>query len=159
MVKPWARQTAASKTIRYEVTLGWNCFCKSIEFLIIKHFYKKNTIYGDLSKIAYHFNNRVIQKLMSSKNVNNRKCAPKLIVFNEKENWEIFLWFLSRLLYWFTLVKLHRKKKCLFKKEFTPFFGQLSCLRHAMVVTKTRHFSQVRRDVLFVPHWIFSGGS
>ena len=28
--------------------------------------------------------NKVIQKLMLSKNVNNKKCAPKIVFFNEK---------------------------------------------------------------------------
>ena len=38
----------------------------------------------ELSKIGHTFSNKVIKKLMLSKNVNNRKCAPKLIFFNEK---------------------------------------------------------------------------
>ena len=40
---------------------------------------------GDLSKIGHHFSNKVIYKLMLSKNVNNKICAPKLIFFNEKK--------------------------------------------------------------------------
>ena len=42
------------------------------------------------SKIGHHFSNKVIQKLMLSKNVNNKKCAPKLVFFNEKKNKERF---------------------------------------------------------------------
>ena len=34
--------------------------------------------------------NKVIEKLMLSKNVNNKKCAPKLVFFNEKKNSERF---------------------------------------------------------------------
>ena len=42
-------------------------------------------INGELSKIGHHFSNKVIQKLILSKNVNNKKCAPKLVLFNEKK--------------------------------------------------------------------------
>ena len=35
---------------------------------------------------------KVISKLMFKKNVNNKKCAPKLVFFNEKNNWERFRW-------------------------------------------------------------------
>ena len=31
------------------------------------------------------FENKVIKMLMLSKNVNNKKCAPKFILFNEKK--------------------------------------------------------------------------
>ena len=41
-------------------------------------------INGELSKIGHHFSNKKIQKMMLSKNVNNKKCAPKLVFFNEK---------------------------------------------------------------------------
>ena len=34
-------------------------------------------INGDLSKIGHHFSNEVIY-------VNNKKCAPKVVFFNEK---------------------------------------------------------------------------
>jgi hypothetical protein len=43
-------------------------------------------INGELSKIGHHFINKVILKLISLKNVNNKKCAPKLVFFNEKKN-------------------------------------------------------------------------
>ena len=32
---------------------------------------------------------------MVSKNGNNKKCAPKLMLFNEKKNWKRFGWFLT----------------------------------------------------------------
>ena len=41
-------------------------------------------IEGEPSKIGHHFSNKVISKLILSKNVNNKKCAPKLVFFNEK---------------------------------------------------------------------------
>jgi hypothetical protein len=41
-------------------------------------------INGELSKIRHHFSNKVIQKLILSKNVNNKKCAPELVLFNKK---------------------------------------------------------------------------
>ena len=49
-------------------------------------------INGELSKIGHHFSNKVIQKLILSKNVNNKKCAPKLVFFNKKMRkiWMIF---------------------------------------------------------------------
>ena len=37
------------------------------------------------SKIWPNFSNKVVEKLMLSKSVNNKKCAPKLIFFNEKK--------------------------------------------------------------------------
>ena len=40
---------------------------------------------GELSKIGHHFNNNVVLKIILSKNVKNKKCAPKLIFFNEKK--------------------------------------------------------------------------
>ena len=39
---------------------------------------------GDsLSKIRRHFSNKVVLKLKSAKNAFYKKCAPKLIFFNE----------------------------------------------------------------------------
>ena len=46
----------------------------------------KNWCNGELSKIGHYFSNKAIEKLMISKNVNNKKCAPKLIFFNEKND-------------------------------------------------------------------------
>jgi hypothetical protein len=37
------------------------------------------------SKIWPNFCNKVVEKLMLSKSVNNKKCAPKLVFFNEKK--------------------------------------------------------------------------
>ena len=37
-----------------------------------------------MSKIRHYFIHKVTQKLMLSKNVNNQKCAPKLVSFNKK---------------------------------------------------------------------------
>ena len=39
---------------------------------------------GEPSKIGHHFNDNVIEKMMLSKIVNNKKCAPRLVFFNEK---------------------------------------------------------------------------
>ena len=49
-------------------------------------------INGELSKIGHHFSNKKSQKLILSKNVNNKKCAPKLVFFNKKMRkiWMIF---------------------------------------------------------------------
>ena len=41
----------------------------------------ENWVNGEVSIIL---ENKVIQKLMLSKNVNNKTCAPELIFFNEK---------------------------------------------------------------------------
>ena len=38
-----------------------------------------------LSKIGHYFSNKVILKLILSRNVNNQKCAPKLVFFNENK--------------------------------------------------------------------------
>ena len=40
---------------------------------------------AELSKIGHHFSNDMILKIMLLKNVNNKKCAPKFIFFNEKK--------------------------------------------------------------------------
>ena len=37
------------------------------------------------TKIGLIFSNKVLQKLKSSENVNNEKCAPKMIFYNEKK--------------------------------------------------------------------------
>ena len=37
-------------------------------------------------KLGSFLENKVLQKLKFSKNVNNKKCAPKMIFFNEKKN-------------------------------------------------------------------------
>jgi hypothetical protein len=39
-------------------------------------------INGELSKIGHHFSNKKFKKLILSKNVNHKKCAPKLVFFN-----------------------------------------------------------------------------
>ena len=36
-------------------------------------------------KLGSFLENKVLQKLKFSKNVNNEKCAPKMILFNEKK--------------------------------------------------------------------------
>ena len=41
-------------------------------------------INGELSKIGHHYSNKVIQKLILSKNVKNKKCEMN------KKNWETF---------------------------------------------------------------------
>ena len=41
---------------------------------------------GELSKIEHHFRKYSALKIDVIKNVNNKKCAPKLIFFNEKKN-------------------------------------------------------------------------
>ena len=45
----------------------------------------ENWVNGEVSKIRRHFRNKSCSILMLSKNVNNKKCAPKLIFFNEKK--------------------------------------------------------------------------
>ena len=45
----------------------------------------ENWCNGELSKIGHHFSNKVILKMMLSKNINNKKCAPELVFFNEKK--------------------------------------------------------------------------
>ena len=36
----------------------------------------ENWCSGELSKVGHHFSNKVVKKLILSKNVNNNKCAP-----------------------------------------------------------------------------------
>ena len=43
----------------------------------------ENWVNGKVSKIRSHFRNKSRSILKLSKNVNNKKCAPKLIFFNE----------------------------------------------------------------------------
>ena len=45
-------------------------------------------INGELSKIGHCFSNKVIWKLILSKNVNNKKYAPKSVFFNKKKKIE-----------------------------------------------------------------------
>ena len=41
-------------------------------------------VMGRCQKMGIILENKTIQKLMLSKNVKNKKCAPKLILFNKK---------------------------------------------------------------------------
>ena len=41
---------------------------------------------GELSKIEQHFSSKLVQKLILSRNVDNKKCASKLVFINEKKN-------------------------------------------------------------------------
>ena len=43
-------------------------------------------VVASFQKLGIILENKGISKLMSSKNVNNKKCAPKFIFFNEKKN-------------------------------------------------------------------------
>jgi hypothetical protein len=42
-------------------------------------------INGEVSKIGHHLSNKKIQNKILLKHVNNKKCAPKLVFFNEKK--------------------------------------------------------------------------
>ena len=42
-------------------------------------------INGELSKIGHHLSNNFFFKYILSKNVNNKRCAPRLVFFNEKK--------------------------------------------------------------------------
>ena len=44
----------------------------------------ENWCNGELSKIGHNFSNNVILKKVLSKNINNKKCAPKFVFLNEK---------------------------------------------------------------------------
>ena len=37
-------------------------------------------------KLSIIFENKVILKLMLSKNISNKRCAPKFVFFNEKQS-------------------------------------------------------------------------
>ena len=41
---------------------------------------------GELSKIGHHFRKKSDLKIDLSKNVNNKKCAPKFVLFDEKKS-------------------------------------------------------------------------
>ena len=45
----------------------------------------ENWVNGEVSKIRRHFRNKSCSILKLSKNVNNKKCAPKLIFFNKSK--------------------------------------------------------------------------
>ena len=46
----------------------------------------ENSCSGEFSKIEHHFSKNIIQKLMSSRIVKNRKGAPKLVFSIEKKS-------------------------------------------------------------------------
>ena len=48
---------------------------------------------GEVSKIGHHFSNKKIQKLILSKNVNNKKCALKLVFSMKKKIRKILMIF------------------------------------------------------------------
>ena len=45
----------------------------------------ENWCSGELSKIGHYFSNKDIQRLMISKNANEKKFPPKLVFFSEKK--------------------------------------------------------------------------
>ena len=45
----------------------------------------ENWVNGEESKIGHHFSKESELKIDVIKNVNNKKCAPKLIFFNKKK--------------------------------------------------------------------------
>ena len=53
----------------------------------------ENSCSGELSKIGHHFNDKMILKLMLSRIVKNRKCAPKLVFSIEKKIRKIWMIF------------------------------------------------------------------
>ena len=53
----------------------------------------ENWVNGEVSKIRRDFRNKSCSILKLSKNVNNKKCAPKLIFFNEKKMRKILIIF------------------------------------------------------------------
>ena len=63
-------------------------------FIIFYNVMKRNRLFLLMPKISLSpLEKKVICKFMLSKNVNNKKCAPKLILFNEKKNekdWDNF---------------------------------------------------------------------
>ena len=59
-------------------------FPKKIQHTPRKFMNFENWCNGELSKIGHHFSNYLIKKMMLSKNFDNKKCAPKLVFFNEK---------------------------------------------------------------------------
>ena len=46
----------------------------------------ENWVNGEVLKIGHHFSKERDLKIDAIKNVNNKKCASKLIFFNEKKN-------------------------------------------------------------------------
>ena len=53
----------------------------------------ENWVNGEVSKIGHHFSNGKFYKLILSKNVDNKKCASKLVFFDEKKLREILIIF------------------------------------------------------------------
>ena len=60
-------------------------FCLRINILKEKLLNFEFWINGEVSKIGYHFRNKIFQILILSNNVKNKRFAPKLIFFNEKK--------------------------------------------------------------------------
>ena len=67
--------------------VSYSFSCTQLEIFLSKnqHTQRKllNWCSGKLSKIGHHFSNKATEKLMLSKNVNNKKCSPKFIFFDE----------------------------------------------------------------------------
>ena len=74
---------------------NWKDFCLKINIPIGNDWILRIGKVASCQKLGIILEKKVISKLMLSKNVNNKKCAPKLIFFNEKKNWEWFGRFLT----------------------------------------------------------------
>ena len=52
-------------------------------------------VVASCQKLGIILENKVIKKLMLSKNVNNKKCAPKFVFFNDKKKLAYFIYILK----------------------------------------------------------------
>ena len=80
---------------------------------------------GRCQKLDIILENKVIYKLMLSKNINNKKCAPKFVFFNEKKKSERFLH-----------KNQHTQRKLLNFKNWTngkPQYTHSLSIRHALI--------------------------
>ena len=60
-------------------------FCLRINIFKGNYWILRIGLMGRCQKLGIILESKVIEKLMLSKNVNNKNCAPKLIFFNEKK--------------------------------------------------------------------------
>ena len=82
-----------------------------------------------LQKLGIILENKVLKKLKFSKNVNNKKCTPKLILFNENffgkfriicdiENW---LWKSKFCNFWQCLLNWMQDLKIFYRADYFPW--------------------------------------
>ena len=144
----WIRHDMVSKVVAYhnDLLTEWRYILVSLvckfqrQYLFDANYFE---LHLTQQKIGLIFVNIVLQKLRFSKHVNNKKCAPKLIFFNEKKKIRK-IWMIFDIGYWLwksEFCKLLRTRSSSYQKyiclEFTHLYTY--CISIMLEIIVIRH--------------------